>query len=231
MGYFGKFEEKQRAIELRKKGFSYSEILKQVTVSKDTLSRWCKDVPLTKKQEARLLKNKVLGQRKGSLVAASNKRKARILRTRDIFLLAKTDLGRLNKRDRFITGISLYAGEGTKADRESAFANSDPKIIKFMMRWFEEFCKVPSSKFRGALWLHEGLDENIAKRFWSTLTGIPSQQFHKTYIAKNKGNSRKIRKNIHEYGVFAIKFSDSTKQRQIIGWISALLGGKIPRVH
>lgn len=69
------------------------------------------------------------------------------------------------------------------------------------------------------------------KLIWSDLTGIPLNQFHKTYIAKIKKNSKKIRKNIHEYGVVSIKFSGSDKHRRIMGWIYALVGGKISKVH
>lgn len=227
MGYFGKLEEKLKAQELRRQGFSYGEILLQINVSKDTISRWCRDIELTQDQKRKLLENKMFGQRKGSLVAADNKRQARILRTQTIFQEAKKELGNLSKRDRFIAGITLYAGEGDKADGRGGFANSDPKIIKFMMGWFKEFCKVPLSRFRGAIWIHEGLDAEEAKRYWSKVTGVPQNQFFKTYIAKNKTDSRKIRKNIHKYGVFAIKFSVSDTQRRIMGWISALLNAKI----
>lgn len=132
-----------------------------------------------------------------------------------------------------MAGIAFYAGEGDKSDGKGGFSNSDPKIVKFMMEWFMEFCDLAISKFRGAIWLHEGLDESKAKKFWSSLTGIPETQFHKTYIAKDKKDSRKVRKNLHEYGVFAIRFFDSDKQRKIIGWINAILDDKISdaRLH
>lgn len=231
MGYAGKLEEKLKAQELRKKGLSYGEIRQQIHVSKDTLSRWCREIELTKEQKKRLLSNKIFGQKKGSLIAADNKRKARLARTKSIFKDAKKELGRMSKRDRFITGIALYAGEGYKTDGKGGFTNSDPILIGFMIRWFQEFCDIPLSKIRGAIWIHDNLDVVAAKGFWSKLTGIPETQFHKTYIAINKKDSRKIRKNIHQYGVFAIKFSDSATHRRIMGWISALLDGKMPLAH
>ncbi len=230
MGYFGKLGDKLKTQELRKQGLSYREILTQINVSKDTISRWCRDIVLSDEQKNRLLKNKSFGQRKGSIVAADNKRQARILRTQNIFQEAKKEIGTLRKRDRFIAGIMLYAGEGEKTDGRGGFANSDPKLIEFMMKWFKEFCEIPLSRFRGAIWIHEGLDANQAKKYWSKLTGIPQNQFFKTYIAENKTDSRKVRKNIHKYGVFAIKFSISDKQRKIIGWINALVDDKIARV-
>ena len=232
MGYFGKLDEKLRAEELRRKGLSYREILLHIHVSKDTLSRWFRDIELTEEQKQRLLKNKQFGQRKGSIIAAENKRARRSARIREIFQEAEKELGLLTKRDKFIAGMMLYAGEGEKGDRGSVgFANSDPKLIKFMMNWFREFCKIPWPKFRGAIWLHEGLDETKAKKYWSDLTGIPLAQFYKTYIAKDKKNSRKIRKNIHEFGVFSIRFGDVERHRKIMGWISAFMNDRISSVH
>lgn len=132
MGYFGRLEDRLKAQELRKQGLSYSEIILRLPVSKSNLSDWCKDIPLTKKQEARLLHMKSLGQRKGSIIAARNKRNIRIRRTKEIFRKAKLELGKLGKRDKFLVGIALYAGEGNKTDRQAGFANSDPRLIKFM---------------------------------------------------------------------------------------------------
>lgn len=231
MGYFGKIEDKLLAQKLRRHGLSYGEILEKVNVSKDTISRWCRDISLTEKQKKRLLNNKRFGQKKGSLIAAENKRKARFERIKWHKKEAKKDIGYLSDRDKFIAGIALYTGEGQKTDRQVGFANSDPKLIKFMMEWFLKFLKISLTRMRGAIWLHEGLSEKKAKKFWSNLTGIPLNQFHKTYIAKVKNNSKKIRKNIHKFGVFSIRFSDSDKHRRLMGWIYAIIDGKIPTAH
>lgn len=227
MGGFGKIEDKLRAQELRKQGLSYQEILQTINVSKSTISLWCKDIRLTNKQKARLIKNKQFGQKKGSLVAAENKRKARIERTKKIRSIAKKDVGKIINRDKFIAGIALYSAEGTKKDGRVAFSNSDPELIKFMTNWFFEFTKISIKKMRGAIWIHEGLNEKNAKNFWSKSTGIPKNQFHKTYVAKIKNDSKKIRKNIHQYGILTIRFSDSAIHRKIMGWIYALFNDKI----
>jgi len=116
MGNFGKLEEKVKALELRKQGLSYGEILLQIKVSKDTLSKWCRDMVLTEEQKLRLLRNKFLGQSKGSLIAADNKRQARILRTQTIFEQVKTDMGKLTSRDKF---HKTYIAKDKKAVKRS----------------------------------------------------------------------------------------------------------------
>lgn len=68
MGYVGKLEEKMLAIKLRKKGLSYSQIKRKVQVSKDTLSRWCREVILSPEQMETLLKRKLQGAERGRLI-------------------------------------------------------------------------------------------------------------------------------------------------------------------
>ena len=232
MGYAGKVKEKLYAQELRKKGYSYKEILTQISVSKDTISRWCKNIELTSEQKKRLQNNKLFGQRKGSQVAAENKRKKRLGDIIHFHQKALVDIGVLNEREEFLIGIALYVAEGDKTDRRVGFANSDVKLIIFMMNWFRKYCNVSEKKFRGAIWLHENKDQIKAKEHWSKLTGIPGEQFYKTYIAENKKDSKKIRKKVHMFGIFAIRFSDAAIHRRIMGWISALFDAKmggIPR--
>ena len=227
MGNFGKIEDRFRAQALRRQGLSYKEILTKIFVSKSTISLWCRDILLTEKQKFKLLSKKQFGQRKGSLVAAENKRIARIERTRRIRSFAKKDVGTIINRDKFIAGIALYSAEGNKSDGKAGFSNANPKLIKFMMDWFLAFAKVPMDKMRGAIWLHEGLSDKDSKNFWANLIGLPVDQFNKTYVSKVKNHSRKIRKNIHPYGVLQIRFSDSDIHRKIMGWISAVFDGKI----
>lgn len=224
MGYSGKLKEKLEAQSLRRRGCSYNEILKHVNVARSTLSVWCRDIELTPTQMERLHKRSVSGQRKGSVVAARKKQLERWAEEKRLGELGRKDVGRLNKRQRFLIGIALYAAEGSKTGRsEIGFSNSDPRMVRFMVSWFREFCKVPETKFRGALWIHDNLDELEAKNFWSKLARIPLKQFHKSYVAKNKVGSRKIRKQKHEYGVFSIRLSNTKLKRRMLGWIDGIL--------
>lgn len=224
MGYIGNLEWKIKAQGLRKKGFSYNEIQKFVPVPKSTLSGWCRDIALTESQALRLFKNKLKGSAKGRIIGAKRQQEKRLKQVRELLKKGTREVGALSKRDRFIIGASLYAAEGTKADKSCGFSNSDPRLIKFMSVWFREFCQTSQNKLKGSIWIHEGLNTTKAIKFWSRISGIPITQFYKTYIAKNKPNSRKIRKNLHRYGVFSIRFSDAKVHRRMMGWIAGLFG-------
>lgn len=223
MGYFGKIEEKALALKLRRRGLSYSEIQKLIKVSKDTLSRWCRDIILSPEQIERLRKRKLKESERGRIIGAKKLQEKRLREIELLNLSGRKDIGDLSKRDRFLIGVSLYAAEGVKSDHNVEFSNSDPRMISFMMKWFREFCDISEDRFRGAIWIHDNLDKHKAVKYWSKLTKIPVNQFHKTYVVRNKENSRKVRKKRNEFGVFSVRVSSAKTQRKIMGWVSGIL--------
>ena len=129
----------------------------------------------------------------------------------------------MSQRDRFVAGIALYQGEGSKTNNSVEFTNSSPETIKFMTNWLCDFCQINLKDLKFSLWLHNNLDESEAISFWCNLLEIKSSQFGKTYFAKNKIDSPKIRKNIHQFGIIKIRFYNSAKLRLILGWIKGVL--------
>ena len=65
---------KNKAIKLRTKGKTYSEILKEIPVAKSTLSLWLRKVGLSKSQKQRITKKRV----KAGLKGAQKRREQRI---------------------------------------------------------------------------------------------------------------------------------------------------------
>ena len=209
-----KLNEKIKAIRLRKLGRSYSEIRKQVKVSKSTLSLWLRDIKLTPEQEKRLY---VELRQKNAYRLAKLSQKKRIKRTKKIINETKEEAKRFFKNPLFLAGLMLYWAEGDKSERGYAvkFSNSDPAMIKFMMRWFRKVCKVPEKKFRIALHIHELHCRKDIENYWSKITNIPLSQFHKTFI---KPTSLKHRKNRLYNGTCAIRISGIDLLRRIKGW-------------
>ncbi len=225
MGYYGKLEEKAKAQKLRSKGYSYGEIQKQINISKDTVSRWCRDIVLSSQQSAKLIQNRLNGATKGRIKGAKIQQDRRIEQTKVLFNTGVKKVSKLTRRDRFIAGIGLYIGDGGKGDKRFAFANSDPKTIKFMAEWLQEFFDVSPNKMAGQIWIHDNLNEKEARIYWSELTKIPESRIYKSYIAKNKIGSKKIRKQLHEYGVFTLLYLSSSTQREMLGLMAGILHG------
>jgi hypothetical protein len=93
---------------------------------------------------------------------------------------------------------------------------------------FDEATRAPraaANRRRGArkrvhLYLHEGLDLDGARSFWSALTGIPLTQFGRPYRAVPDPS---IRRSKHPLGCPGVSYASSTTHREIMGLVHALL--------
>lgn len=209
-----KLHEKLLAIKLRKKGRSYKEIRSIIKVSKGTLSLWLRDVLLSEQQKHRLY---VTLKQQNVYRLAKNKQKIKVDLTKKIVDASMSEFKKLSNNPVFISGLMLYWAEGDKAETHEVvkLSNSDPSMIKFMMRWFREICKVPEDKFRIALHIHTlHCRENI-EQYWSEITKIPLSQFHKTWI---KPTTLKHRKNPLYNGTCSIRICNKNLFRKIKGW-------------
>jgi len=218
-----KLDIKQKVIALRREGLFYSQIKKIIPVSKSTISHWCGAIELSEKQKKFLEKRKIFLAKKGSIIAARNKTFSRIERSKKIYKQAINEIGRLNKRDRFIAGIALYLGDVYKTDLRFGFSNTNPQIISFMMNWLLEFTGIEKNKIRGRIWIHDNLNKKQAKTYWSELLNIDKQNFIKTYVVKNKKYSKKIRKNVHNFGVFSLIVNSRDLQRKMLAFMTGIL--------
>jgi hypothetical protein len=121
-----KLEERDKAVELRSKGYSFSEILREVPVAKSSLSLWLRKVHIKKSQKYRLNLKQITFRKLG----AKAKRKQRIEKTKEIVRSAILDINPITDRELFLMGVVLYWAEGAKqrnaVSQVVEFSNSDP---------------------------------------------------------------------------------------------------------
>ena len=219
-----KFKEKEKAIKIRKQGFSYSEILKEVPVAKSTLSLWLRSVGLDKRQKQRLTEKRLAALLKG----AHAKRNYRLVLTEEIKNKARGEIGRLSNRELWLIGTALYWAEGMKERTKACnvkFSNSDPQMITLFLKWISKICRIPKRDIFCEIYLHKTAAERETeiKKYWSGITNFPLTQFQK--IRWKKHNLSPKRKNIGKnyYGQLRIGIRRSSSlNRKIAGWIEGI---------
>ncbi len=221
-----KIKERQKAIELRRKGLSYREILKHVPVAKSTLALWLQSVGLSKKQKQRLTQKRIDAALRGAAARHNN----RLLLTQKIHNEAFKDIRQISQRELWLMGIMLYWAEGSKEKPERPgsgvkFTNSDPHMIKLFLKWLKEICDIKKEEIGFEIFIHENSKNNIENvvAYWSRVTKFPESYFSKIYFKKH--NPKTNRKNIGEqyYGVVQVKIkASSSLNRKIAGWIKAI---------
>ena len=218
---------KQKAIQLRKQGKTYLQIQHTIHVSKSTLSLWLRDVELRPS-----LKEKIFQRgRKKSIDALvkrnkeqTNKARERAQEIRNKF---SQEVSQINKRELFFLGIALYLGEGYKRGAEGAkwkcvdIANSDPEVIRIMMRFFRECCNVKDKEFRLFLSLHERAKEEEAIKYWMEQTKLKKENFIKTSFVQSSSSKFKYPKRL-THGTIHIRIYNTDFFHKIIGWIDGI---------
>ena len=211
---------KQNAIKLRKAGYSYNMISKELNIAKSTLSNWLTNIPF--------VPNKEVLQRVGEakLKSALYKQRVKfenIARMKDE---AAKEVGRLSSRDLFMLGIGLYLGEGSKSHEEVRIANTDPIIIKLGIKWLMEFGGVRKEHLRVAVHGYPDHDINKLVNFWSKELHIPIEHFIKTQIDTRLNKSTLKRRKLpygtaHIYvrGGNTLLWGVRNLHRKIMGWI------------
>ena len=214
-----KLLEKEKARAMRKEGKSINQIVKEANLSKGSVSVWVRDIVLTEEQK------KKISERGRSIEAIERRRKIRLFneekKRRIVVDKAKKDFSRISLKELKLIGIILYLGKGAKSKRNTvAVANSDPAIIKIMMRFLREICKVPEKKLCGHI--HTFAHANVVKteKYWSGVTGIPRRQFYKTYIKPSAASLQK--RQTLPYGTFDLSVHDTKLRLMIMGWIEKI---------
>jgi hypothetical protein len=214
-----KVKEREHARILRSQGKSMNQIIQETGYSKASVSFWTRDIVLTQEQRSKI------SQRGRSMESIERRRASRNLnmsKKRQVIIdLAKEDFSDLTPRELKLIGAMLYWGEGGKTGNWSVrLANSDPLIIKVMMRFFLEICRVPAEKFRAHIHTFEGASITKAEKYWSEVSGIPTKQFYKTYAKPNKASLQK-RKTL-PYGTLDVYIHDTKLFLTIKGWIEQI---------
>ena len=214
-----KLEEKNLAINLRKRGWSMNEIKNKLGVSKSSISLWVRNIQLTDDQKKELsqkgLTKESIEKRRTTRLSRENSRRQIIVDT------AEKEINSLSEQELKLIGIALYWAEGAKTRRGSVqLSNGDPRIIRLMMRFFKKICKVPNEKFRAHIHIHPHLDIRKAEEYWSSISTIPLNQFYKTYSKPNKASQNK--KDSLPFGTFDIYVHNTELFLKIKGWIEGV---------
>jgi hypothetical protein len=142
---------------------------------------------------------------------------------------AKESIGVLSERDIFILGLGIYIGEGSKTGDCIRIANSDPRIIRFTMKWFKICFGLSDSNFKVRIHMYPDNNEDDVIEFWMKMLNIKKEAFYRS-LFDNRLNKKRKNKNILPYGTAHLSIvSDGNKDigtllhRKILASIDSVL--------
>lgn len=103
--------------------------------------------------------------------------------------------------------LSLYWCEGFQSKTATGidFANSNPLMIQVFCSFLRTICRVDGRRLRCYLYCYSNQNAGRLIRYWSTVSGIPRDQFTKPYI---RSDFRLDKIDKMPYGLIHIRYSD-----------------------
>ena len=214
MGYRGKIRERERARELRARGWAMPDIAEELGVAKSSVSLWTRDVPLPAGA------SRATGRRQPRERAPNALQRAKQREIAELAEVGRRRIGALADRDLLIAGTALYAGEGDKTDGAVGFANTNAEFMQLFCRWLRTFFEIDEQRLRARLYLHTGLDLDAATTYWTEVLQIPRSQFRKPYRADPDPTRRHSK---HTNGCATVSYSSVRVHREVMGLVNALV--------
>lgn len=209
-----RLEDKRKAIKLREKGFTYGEIRSLIPeLPKSTLSVWMRNINLSNEALRRLRQKMNEGIERGRFRAIIVNIRKRKQRDKEVQKLARLEFEKYKGEPFFNFGIALYWAEGSKKFRRFQFMNSDPRLVKIMMRWVEKYLKIPKNELKLRIYIHKLYKNEGCEGFWEKITSIPKSSFLKTIYKPNK---HQVKKNPDYKGCIRIEAP------KVISWVKTM---------
>lgn len=173
-----RFKDREKVIQLRKKGKSYTEIRDVLGVGKSTLSAWLRSYPLSKQDMIRL-------RDKSPKRIESYRNTMRVKREKRLYAVldrVRIDLSCMDNDAYLLAGFLLYWAEGGKTKPYTAtVANTDPAILQFFLSWLE-MLGWPRDKVKVRLQLYADMDAQKEIKYWSRVLNVSIKQFTTPYV-------------------------------------------------
>ncbi len=210
-----KQEAYDRAINLRKRGFSYTEIAKICVVSRGTVSAWLSPLPfsaaITTQNKRRAAKENTdrLSLINKARVSERKKQYAEAER------LAKVEYQNYRHNPLFMAGIMLYVAEGDNtSSRLIRLANSRIELHVVFIRFLTQYLGVDKRSMRFWLLLYPNLDEVTCMQHWSKRTGLSVSQFYKNQVILGRSTKRTL-----HFGVGNTIIGNTLLKKKLDQWI------------
>ncbi|MCG2691933.1 hypothetical protein L6272_03840 [Microgenomates group bacterium] len=219
-----KSAQRLEARKLREQALSINEIANKLNISKRTISRWCNDILLDSKQKQILWSRARTKYNKNFRKYCETKHEKTLAKIDRLKLEGIDKVSKLNKRELFIAGAALYWAEGFKKDMRFGFANSDPKMNKFCLKWLKDCLGIKNQEISMSVTVNISHQKRIQEieKYWQKETGISKSQFTKPFYQRTKW-AKKFEENNKYFGVLRIRVVRSTDLlRKIKGHIEGL---------
>ncbi len=195
---------RDKAVYLRKKGYSLTDIMKMLGKQKTTVYYWIKDVEIEKKNV--FLKTKKM-KNKNSCIAAGKATRRKFRKIHKEYKARAEEFWKQNRDNpRFTEFVMAYICEGYKKTKhEVSICNSDPVLMYFFYQWFKKL-NINNKGMVFKIQIHVDQNESQLKDYWNKYFG---SDLNITCLRKSNTGKMARRKWASLHGVLSMTIHDA----------------------
>lgn len=207
-------EKYDRAISLRKRGFTLEEIAKYCDISKSTASKWLRNKAFSAQITKQNVKRAGVENAKRLRLIAKARSGERKQRYIDAASSAKIEFAHYQKNPLFLAGLTAYLAAGElNDDRKIRLSHTSMELHKLFIKFSVQFLGIEKKQMHIWLQLYGVSSEEKAMKKWSKITNLPYSQFYKNQFV-NKNSSK-----ILHYGVGNIIIGSTYHKQKLKEWV------------
>jgi hypothetical protein len=131
---------------------------------------------------------------------------------------ARTEFKELKFHPLFVSGISLYWGEGTRTSKHTLrLSNIDPKMIRVFIKFLTVICGVPREKVRIYLFIYPDLNAETCVDFWKKELKLKKENFNKCTTIQGRHKTKRLK-----YGVCTVLVSSTYLVKKMHIWLTLI---------
>lgn len=174
-------QNSQKAIQLRRLGHSYSDIAKELKVSRTSVCNWVKNVRLSESEKHILQKMIANKMARAKMQSSISLRARKVFKEKVSYENAEKNFGRNMKDPIFSIGLGLYCAKGSLTGGNIQFIHKNELLVKIMLVWLEKYLKIPKNKLN-----YRPYSRNMANNKDSFIITISSIDGLRTIISWQK---------------------------------------------
>ncbi len=132
----------QKAIQLRRLGYSYTDISRELKVSRASVCNWVKNVRLTEHEKQILQKSIANKMNRARMKASISLRSRTVFKEKRAFDEAERDFKKNLKDPLFSTGLALYCAKSSFSGGNIQFTHSNPAFIHIFLTWMQKYLQI-----------------------------------------------------------------------------------------
>ena len=208
-------KDKHLAVEMRRMGKSYNEIVAFLKIPKATLSDWFSKVDwsqeVRKRLDAKVLETSIIRLRELDRIRGLHLKRA----YEEARIEAALEFEALKYNPLFIAGLMIYWGEGDKrTNYHTRIINTDPDMIRLFVFFLRNACRIPDQKIRAVITIYPDLRAEDCIKYWAEAAKISPKSFTKCVTIIGRHKSRRV-----TYGMCSIVVSSTYLKAKMLEWL------------